>query len=318
MALTSITWNAVVARKWKKSTSFKALHVSVVAYMANPGDPARLSDLALKWHSWNTKLTAHGRTHRNSDRYIPNGALDAIAALVQGVALPSSVPAMVMAPVAVSASSGSRSVRSPADWLVRQGVQAKLEKCVRYACNDVGTFPQCIGVDENHPEYARIRSAKPMRVGMPINAEDRSWRAVALSQVWKQVTADSAGECTSFGYYAAHLLGSAENHPRVEIVTWEGRGTAKHVFCLLGRRGGTGPGFTLPAVSEWNEDVCIVDCWAMTLGWGKCVFTKHDYCFRKTMMFPATVSMDLDIERSVEGVEDTQRRLRTTGRDLTV
>lgn len=124
-----------------------------------------------------------------------------------------------------------------------------------------------------------------------------------------------AGECTNYAYYAAHCLTENEGHPRVEVVSWEGRGRAKHLFCMVGREGGVGEDFSLPAIAHWNNDMVIVDCWALTLGWD-CVYTKQDYCFRDGMMFPSKVQMDSNIAWDPEQADDMQSGLRGTGAKL--
>lgn len=194
-------------------------------------------------------------------------------------------------------------------------VKAQLEACKTWACNDVGTFPQCVNKSLPKPEQERIKSAKPMKVGMPI-LTNGSWNAQALRQAYDAVKANKAGECTNYAYYAAHILSQAKLNPkpRLEIVSWEGKGRAKHLFVIVGRTGST-PNGSLPPVSDWNDDCVIVDCWALTLGHG-CVYSKHNYCF-KGMMHPAKVNMDSTKVASKAPI-NVQSGLRHVGRDLTV
>jgi hypothetical protein len=190
-------------------------------------------------------------------------------------------------------------------------VKAKLEACRLYACNDVGTFPQCVNTRISQSEQARIKKALPDKVFMPIVSPDRSWKGAELRGAYGQVVAKRAGECTNYGYYAAHILSqaTATPKPRIEIVSWEGKNTAKHVFCIVGRTGGDTDG-KLPPVAQWNDECVIVDCWALSLGHG-CIYNKKNYCF-PTMMHPSKVVMD-STKVSAEGPMNTQGGLKATG-----
>jgi len=192
-------------------------------------------------------------------------------------------------------------------------VKNKLEACKLYACNDVGTFPQCVNKALSKSEQERIKSAQPKPVGMPI-LTDGSWNGPALKQAYDAVVSNEAGECTNYAYYAGHILGQATSKPkpRLEIVSWEGKGRAKHLFVIVGRKGATTMG-SLPPVSQWNDDCVIVDCWALTLG-HQCVYSKHNYCFQG-MMFPAKVNMDST--RVATGPINAQAGLKKTGISLT-
>src|SRR6266850_2560083 len=193
-------------------------------------------------------------------------------------------------------------------------VKSRLLACQKFTCNDVGTFPQCVNKAISESEQKRITDAKPKPVGMPI-LSDGSWNGPALKVAHDAVVSNKAGECTNYAYYAAHILsqGSTRPMPRLEIVSWEGPGTAKHLFVIVGRTGLASNG-SLPAVNAWNDDCVLVDCWALTLGHG-CVYSKSNYCF-KTMMFPAKVNMDSHKIRSGQPMS-VQTGLKKTGRDLT-
>ena len=195
-------------------------------------------------------------------------------------------------------------------------VRAELEKCKLYACNDVGTFSSCVNKSLPKSEQDRIRKAKPEFVGAPILSPDRSWKARSLKVAFDSVNSKQAAECTNFAYYAAHILGTGKTtpQPRIEIVSWEGEGTLKHLFVLVGRKGTTAADGRIPSASTWNNDVVIVDCWALSLGWD-CVFTKDNYCF-KGMMSPLKVQMDSTIA-SLAGPMNVQGGLKKTGFDLT-
>jgi hypothetical protein len=302
MPLTSTRWTAVVQKKYLTTASFKALDTAVIAYLANAGTLPRL---ATEWDVWNQKFVSKGRTYKSSDRYVAGGALDDLAALVSGVRRGSAAAAI---PVEMPSSS------SPEAWV--RGVRLKLYECQKYACNDVGTFPQCIAPTVSPQEFTRIRHPDNIRpVGMPIMSEDRSWRRAPLKLAHAAVRSAKAGECTNYAYYAAHILSEGENHPRIEVVAWEGHGRAKHLFCMVGRIGGTLDKFAIPPVSTWNHDMVIVDCWALTLGWD-CIFTKQNYCFKDAMMYPLTVQMDTDIEWNPGLADDTQARLKTSEHKL--
>ena len=196
-------------------------------------------------------------------------------------------------------------------------VRAELEKCRKYACNDVGTFPQCINPAVSKGEYQRIRHPDVKPVGPPIQSPDRSWKTTSLKVAYGAVNRNQAAECTNYAYYAGHLLGTgkATPKPRIEIVSWEGVGTAKHLFVMVGRKGETLKDGMVPPVSQWNSDLIIVDCWALTLGW-ECVYTKDNYCFKDTMMYPLKVQMDSTI-KSTGLPMNVQGGLNKTGFDLT-
>lgn len=278
--LSTATWTAVVNKKYLTSSTFKALDVAVKAYI---GDKNNLPNLVKTWNAWTKKFHDKRQTYKNSDRYVVGGALDDIAALVGNA---NSGGALVVPPV------GKPSAITPEAYV--RGLKNELSKCEKYVCNDVGAFPQCIGVPEKHPDYHRIRNPGEgvIRTGGPIMCADRSWRATKLGIAYRSVEQLKAGECTNYAYYAAHVLTSSGQHPRVEIVSWEGGGRAVHLFCIVGRQGGLNDNFMLPPIAEWNHGVVIVDCWALTLGWGNCIFDTQNYCFKKTMMWPLKQQMD--------------------------
>jgi hypothetical protein len=85
MALNSVTWSAVVKKKFLQSTAFKALDVAVDAYLK---DKSKLPQLKSAWSEWTKKLTTNGKSYKDSDRYVAGGALDDIAQLVAPVTGP--------------------------------------------------------------------------------------------------------------------------------------------------------------------------------------------------------------------------------------
>jgi hypothetical protein len=190
-------------------------------------------------------------------------------------------------------------------------VKSKLEACKKWACNDVGTFPQCVNRTSSESEQKRIKSAKPEKVGMPI-LTDGSWNSLALQQAYQAVVTKQAGECTNYAYYGGYILsqGKTSPKPRLELISWEGSGMAKHCFVIVGRTGGTTKG-SLPPVAQWNDDCVIVDCWALTLG-HQCVFTKNNYCF-KGMMHPSKVIMDSTQVKTANVPMKPQGGLKATG-----
>ncbi|MQA36911.1 hypothetical protein [Rugamonas aquatica] len=307
MPLDNAGWTTVVKKKYRTTALFDALDTAVKAYLKSGSNPTQLPQLAAKWHAWEKKFVSKGQDYRSSDRYEAGGALADVAALV------ASTPPMISS---VATPVHGRTSVAPKAW-----VKAHLDslmKCENYACNDVGTFSACIApdiaVDKASEEYLRIRYPTIQSIGPPITSLDRSWRPKELARAYSAVDAKKAAECTNYAYYAAHVLTHGKNHPRVEIVTWEGEGTAKHLFCLVGRSGGTLPGFVVPSAETWNDDTVIVDCWALSLGWGECLYTRHNYCF-DGMMSPLTVSMDSDIPWDGEA-DLVQSTLKSTGQRL--
>jgi len=95
MALTLISWNAVVSKKWKTSSEFKQLDTAVKAYIANTASAQNLSALKAKWDAWNVALGKDGKTYSTSDRYTKGCALDDIATLFRAV--PTAVPGAALA-----------------------------------------------------------------------------------------------------------------------------------------------------------------------------------------------------------------------------
>jgi hypothetical protein len=95
MALTLISWNAVVSKKWKTSSEFKQLDTAVKAYIGNTASAQNLSTLKTKWDAWNVALGKDGKTYSTSDRYTKGCALDDIATLFKAV--PKAAPGAALA-----------------------------------------------------------------------------------------------------------------------------------------------------------------------------------------------------------------------------
>ncbi|MDH0863366.1 hypothetical protein [Mitsuaria sp. GD03876] len=192
-----------------------------------------------------------------------------------------------------------------------------LEQCRNYACNDVGTFPQCVNTALPKSRQDAIRERGALKTGMPLLVDPTAaWNAPALEQAFMNVNRNRAGECTAYAYYAGHVLGTTPMRtarPRLEIVSWEGKGMAKHCFVVVGRAGPRGRSGLLPNSVEWNTDARIVDCWALTLGF-ECVYSVSNYCY-PGMINPAQIIMDSTVARvarpfnSQGGLAKTEHKL---------
>lgn len=189
-----------------------------------------------------------------------------------------------------------------------------LEQCRNYACNDVGAFPQCVNRGLTKARQEEIKHRKPLRTGLPLLvASSGDWNAAALHQAFTNANLSQAGECTTYAYYAGHVLGTTPisgRRPRLEIVSWEGEGRAKHCFVVVGRTGPRSPSGHLPTSDKWNRDARIVDCWALTLGHGY-LYTADDYCFQ-AMLDPSKIIMDSTVTR-VSPTVNSQGGLKSTG-----
>lgn len=127
-----------------------------------------------------------------------------------------------------------------------QSVKPILDACKWYGCADVGQFPQVIAKGQEDAVRARANALPVLKTGIPVlprydavQAGTRArklstvWRADHLRQTYDHVRNTRAGECTSFGHYAAHVLkqeAEAQNmDARIELVVWEGSGRLRGV-----------------------------------------------------------------------------------------
>lgn len=109
-------------------------------------------------------------------------------------------------------------------------VSRELDQFKTYACMDAGNFPQCVKPGNNDEVQAR-RIATRGRPPMPnvIQPGHYDWKKVSLKMRFDDTQKlGKQGECTSFGYLAAHILTKGrEQGPRVELVA------VGHMFMFL-------------------------------------------------------------------------------------
>jgi hypothetical protein len=190
----------------------------------------------------------------------------------------------------------------------------ELNKCKGFVCSDAAQFAGDINPAIPRTQQALIlQRAQEHGQGTglaEIPRHDRAagdWNASSIATACERVYTQEAGECTSFGKAAAHLLSTASMTPfmpRVEVVAFSQAQQRPrynrdgsplmvqrpgspgpvhamlnikiaHVFCVVGRQG-TITGTTMPHPSTWNAEARIVDCWLGSLGY-ECVFTVAGY-----------------------------------------
>ncbi|MEO1493884.1 MAG: hypothetical protein AAFV19_17160 [Pseudomonadota bacterium] len=190
-----------------------------------------------------------------------------------------------------------------------QSARATLDQCKGFACNDARNFRGSI-----HPRFTKAERDDLVARGMAKAAfaaggfiprgedaakgvDDTRWQARFLKATKDRVYSNGAGECTSYGLAAAHILSTVPFEgirPRIEVVAWDSKAAPKppgyvrkrfttdptHVYCIVGRKGGTilqpvGSRskvlqHRLPSHENWGKDVWIVDPWLASLGWESC------------------------------------------------
>lgn len=186
----------------------------------------------------------------------------------------------------------------------------ELNKCKDFVCSDAAQFAGDINPDIPRQQQDRIlqRAQQSGRAtGLAeIPRHDRGlmdWNRESIQRAHTEVYSKRAGECTSFGKAAAHLLSTASMTPfmpRIEVLAFSQHqkrprynrdGTPMmirkpnevglvhahmsvkiaHVFCVVGRQGAA-----LTHPDTWNPEARVVDCWLGSLGY-ECVFTVPDY-----------------------------------------
>lgn len=125
---------------------------------------------------------------------------------------------------------------------------------------------------------ARRRQAVESSGPKPQSADPFHWDERKVKDAHDMVVKEKAGECTSFGWFGAHILSNAEvdESARVELVVWEKQGKTglvTHVYCIVNRDGDysqvntpRGPRRQLPPMKDWKGKWWIVDPWAGSLG----------------------------------------------------
>jgi len=207
---------------------------------------------------------------------------------------------------------------SPAMRLVKE-VAFELNACALFACADAKTFEDCIKKGKKKEVLDRAKEKDTLFTAVPqipvggLGAMragvTTAWDADRLKRIHKTVYGKKVGECTNFGYAAAHTMSRAcelrNLNYRIEVVSYrmlskKKTQTVTHVFCLVNRGGGsmlqTVPGRgkirkrRLPPFADWGEECVIVDTWLGSLGWGS-YFTVQDYPM-KSMLDPVYQEMD--------------------------
>ncbi|HEV7927930.1 MAG TPA: hypothetical protein VGR14_21450 [Verrucomicrobiae bacterium] len=132
MALTLQSWNSVVKKKYRTTGEFDKLDGAVRRYLLRVDD-STTSDLRQRWGAWTQKLATNGKTYQTSDRYIPGGALDSIAAIV-AIAAPTSLDQAIAQRDAISIERPGEFVRSPSGrWTQKIYTQEEEYSCTQ-AC----------------------------------------------------------------------------------------------------------------------------------------------------------------------------------------
>jgi len=202
-----------------------------------------------------------------------------------------------------------------ADWqpnpdILIASVIEELNKCKNFICSDAAQFAGDINpelhLDEQSKILKRAKDGGKATGIAEIPQHDRAkgdWNTHSINTAHDQVYKHLAGECTSFGKAAAHLLATAAMEPfrpRIEVLAYSIKKklprlkedntplmisrpgcaemvpamvniTIAHVFCVVGRLG-----VALTKTDQWNSEARIVDCWLGSLGY-ECVFSVANY-----------------------------------------
>ena len=295
---------AHVTASTDKFTESRSSLRNLLAWLRNPANQhTRLADVAAA-----KQRCADPGDRRLAKYNAPLASLVAVWGTTHDYAR--NVPAPVVPAVVPVGGGGSVMVLINA---ARQG----LERCRNYACNDVGAFSQCVNPGLPSARQAAIRDRPPLKTGMPLLVDPRGgWNGPALQQAHTNADTSRSGECTTYAYYAGHVLNTTQiagNRPRIEIVSWEGPGRFKHCFVVVGRTGPRSPTGLLPSSVHWNAEARIVDCWALTLGY-ECVYTVAHYPY-PGMMNPSKIIMDNTVARTMVPF-NAQAGLKRTGAHL--
>lgn len=115
-------------------------------------------------------------------------------------------------------------------WTLTQAAKPELDRCRAFACSDAVTFRGCINPEVEGSVLDRAKK-RGGRTGMAFlgnlggggrRDETARWDDDHLRRTHKQVYSKFAGECTSFGYAAAHTLSRINTlqqlNARIEVV----------------------------------------------------------------------------------------------------
>jgi len=225
---------------------------------------------------------------------------------------------------------------SPADAAsLLSGIHGTLQAWKSYACADVGTFAgdinQALSAVKRNAIYT-LGTSTGQATGLPNiplqGVVMGDWDATKLNTSHNRVTSAHSGECTSFGFAAAHLMGTAANQgmrPRIEVVAYKinvqqprtayNRTTGRrepvykrdasgalttvqavtrkqvtHVFCIVGRRNlDRAANGQLPPPATWGNP-WIVDPWLGSLGYNS-IFRQSNYP-KQGYLQPVFIEMD--------------------------
>jgi hypothetical protein len=237
------------------------------------------------WVAWTAKFQQPQRTYRDSDRYRPGCALDDVANLVAPLsllghgAMPPPPPAVPVAAIAQPAPQAQLS-----DW------ESELMRCAAYACNDVIRYPGNINPSLTAAQQEDIKTRKSAFISLPRFSNDIEWSEYFLKQIYMQVNASRAGECTSYAYYAAHVLRRWHGAQRIEIVSCKLDDGGNHLFCLADRIGAVPDDRKIPR-DTITAAVRVIDCWLLSLGWPQAVYTIKTFPW-PDMLNDLTCEMD--------------------------
>lgn len=274
---TSMSWK-------RRSSQLKAVDEAIGAY--HKGRPPRnvkpIADALVAWAA-NKGFKPNGDIDTERDRMTIRQLIADVAAQPGGDACRNLRAAVQAAgPVIAAGDSGEAF-----NWV--QQKSGELDQFKTYACMDASNFRSCIKRGQEDKVLGRVKDSK----GSPVPASvvqkgDYSWKSYALRMRFQNVQQfGKQGECTTFGYLAAHVLTNGRDKgPRVELVAHD-NGRGSHVYVLVGRVGPHNDG-RIP--DGWKA--VIVDAWAAALG--------HPCIYKGTGNYPfggMTTNLELIMER---------------------
>lgn len=268
-----------------RSPALKRVDDAIEAYHQNPNHRSvrTLADAIVKW-GVQKGLKANGDIDTSRKLVVIRQLINDVAALRGGEACSNFRAAVRSATPVTVARGGSEAYR----WV--SAVSRELNDFRTYACMDAGNFPQCIktGMKDEVLKRRKDYRGKPPMVNV-IQPGQSEWKQTMLRMRYNDTQRlGKQGECTSFGYLAAHVLTAGrQNGPRVELIAHKG-GRGSHVYVLVGRAGGLLPNGSIP--QDW--DAVVVDAWAASLG--------HSCIYKDRKAFPfkgMTTNLELIMAR---------------------
>lgn len=188
--------------------------------------------------------------------------------------------------------------KTPPDSHIIDQLENALSCFTTYGCSDAPRFPHCINENKREEILSHYKSIPPHKLLSEAGANcsaaiarGHHYSDYLINKLSKLIDRAKSGCCTTLAISATNkllkLIDEALPGHRVEMVT-SADGMGSHCYIIFDRTGFGDSGLTgiegedgksYPTISDWGNQVLIIDPWAQSLGHGNGVYTLETYPF---------------------------------------